>query len=77
MLKMIRISLAVVIIILSIYILLTDNFDMLLYSNTLLGLLLFVIGLEELKKEKKGFGYLGIFASIFAFFVSIQLIFFN
>lgn len=54
------------------YSLITRTFDLLPYSLLSLGFLSLVVGLNELKKDKKTFwGYINIGASAFVFFVVI------
>ncbi|MGA5689741.1 DUF3953 domain-containing protein [Cytobacillus pseudoceanisediminis] len=67
-----RISLSAGIILISLYMLITQSFDWIPFSSFLLGMLMLVIGWEELKKGKRGYGYLGIFSSVFIFFVALQ-----
>ncbi|OHX50889.1 hypothetical protein [Cytobacillus oceanisediminis] len=50
-----RISLAAGIILISLYMLITQSFDWIPYSSFLLGMLMLVIGWEEVKKGKRGF----------------------
>ncbi|UOQ92240.1 DUF3953 domain-containing protein [Halobacillus shinanisalinarum] len=73
--KISKFALSVIIILLSAYMLITKNFDMLPLSNFLLGLFMLVMGVEEFRKGRKGYGYLGVAVSLFAFFVSLQSIF--
>ncbi|MCS0788869.1 DUF3953 domain-containing protein [Cytobacillus firmus] len=67
-----RISLSAGIILISLYMLITQSFDWIPFSSFLLGMLMLVIGWEELKKGKREYGYLGIFSSLFIFFVALQ-----
>ncbi|MFC7062320.1 DUF3953 domain-containing protein [Halobacillus seohaensis] len=59
-------------VILGSYSLITQKFDLLPYSLFLVGILTLVIGLIELKKDRKSFwGYINIGASAFVIFVVI------
>ncbi|CAH0314163.1 hypothetical protein SRABI96_05136 [Peribacillus sp. Bi96] len=71
--KMIRIILAIIVLALSAYQLITENFELMPYSMLFLGAIMLVTGLSELQKDRKGFwGYMSIVISLFVFFVSIQ-----
>jgi hypothetical protein len=72
MLKTCKFILAIVIVSLSIYGLVTSNFKLLPYSTLLLGFLMLVLGLEERQKGKQGLWYVSILISLFSFFASIQ-----
>ncbi|KYG32935.1 DUF3953 domain-containing protein [Priestia endophytica] len=73
MLKRLRIFLSVIVLILSVYSLITQSFKLMPYSMFLLGAMILVTGLMELKKDKKEFwGYVCIIVSLFAVYVSIQ-----
>jgi Protein of unknown function (DUF3953) len=73
MLKRLRIFLSVIVLILSVYSLITQNFKLMPYSMFLLGTMILVTGLIELKKDKKEFwGYVCIILSLFPVYVSIQ-----
>ncbi|MGE6613710.1 DUF3953 domain-containing protein [Peribacillus sp. NPDC076916] len=70
---MVRIILAIFVLALSAYQLITENFELMPYSMLFLGALMLVIGLAELQKDRKGFGgYMSMVVSAFLFFVSIQ-----
>ncbi|MFD6210424.1 MULTISPECIES: DUF3953 domain-containing protein [unclassified Peribacillus] len=70
---MIRIILAIIVLALSAYQLITENFELMPYSMLFLGAIMLVTGLSELQKDRKGFwGYMSIVISLFVFFVSIQ-----
>ncbi|MDO7487326.1 DUF3953 domain-containing protein [Peribacillus sp. NPDC096622] len=72
MLKVVRIILGIIVLALSTYQLITGNFELMLYSMFFLGALMFVIGLAELQKDRKGFvGYMCIVVSLFLIFASI------
>lgn len=73
MLKTLRIILSLLILSVSVYSLVTENFDNSSYLTLLIGFLMLVMGVEELQKDKKGFwGYMCIVVSMFAFGVSIN-----
>ncbi|MET1180795.1 MULTISPECIES: DUF3953 domain-containing protein [Bacillales] len=70
---MVRIILAIIVLALSAYQLITENFELMPYSMLFLGALMLVTGLAELQKDRKGFwGYMSMVVSAFLFFVSIQ-----
>ncbi|MBT2616246.1 MULTISPECIES: DUF3953 domain-containing protein [unclassified Bacillus (in: firmicutes)] len=69
--KIVRIILAIIVLALSAYQLITETFVM-PYLMLIVGALMLVTGLVELQKDRKG-GFLGcVVVSIFLFFVSIQ-----
>ncbi len=73
MLKRLRIFLSVIVLVLSGYSLITQNFKFVPYLMFLLGAMILVTGLIELKRDKKEFwGYGCIIASLFAVYVSVQ-----
>ncbi|MDR4929602.1 DUF3953 domain-containing protein [Peribacillus simplex] len=69
---MVRIILAIVVIVLSGYILITQTLELMPYYMFFLGALILVIGLAELQKDRKVWGYLNIAISLFVFCASIQ-----
>ncbi|MFS0605579.1 DUF3953 domain-containing protein [Peribacillus frigoritolerans] len=70
---MVRIILAIIVLALSAYQLITENFELMPYSMLFLRSIMLVTGLAELQKDRKGFwGYMSIVVSSFLFFVSIQ-----
>ncbi|MGM1033685.1 MAG: DUF3953 domain-containing protein [Bacillota bacterium] len=70
---MVRIILAIIVLALSAYQLITENFELMPYSMLFLGAIMLVTGLAELQKDRKGFwGYMSLVASSFLFYVSIQ-----
>jgi hypothetical protein len=72
-LKIVRVTLAIIVIALSAYQLITGNFELMPYSMLFLGATMLVTGLVELQKDRKRFwGYMSIVISLFLFFVSIQ-----
>ncbi|MFE4814435.1 DUF3953 domain-containing protein [Peribacillus simplex] len=71
--KIVRVTLAIIVIALSAYQLITENFELMPYSMLFLGATMLVTGLVELQKDRKRFGgYMSIVVSLFLFFVSIQ-----
>ncbi|MDQ7862077.1 DUF3953 domain-containing protein [Peribacillus frigoritolerans] len=71
--KIVRVILAIIVLALSAYQLITENFELMPYSMLFLGTMMLVTGLAELQKDRKGFwGYMSIVVSLFFFFVSIQ-----
>ncbi|MFD4929734.1 DUF3953 domain-containing protein [Peribacillus butanolivorans] len=73
MLKILRIVFSIIVLILSGYGLITENFELSSYMIFFLGALMLVTGLAELQKDRKRFwGYMSIIVSLYAFFVSIQ-----
>ncbi|WHY13351.1 DUF3953 domain-containing protein [Peribacillus frigoritolerans] len=69
--KIVRIILAIIVLALSAYQLITETFVM-PYLMLIVGALMLVTGLVELQKDRKG-GFLGcVVVSFFLFFVSIQ-----
>ncbi|MGG3622287.1 DUF3953 domain-containing protein [Bacillus gobiensis] len=69
MLKIFRILIAVIVIILSGFSLLTDYTGILPIMNFFLGLMLLVMGIEEIKANKKRLGYILIISSGVIFIV--------
>lgn len=56
-----------------VYTKITENYNFTSYMFLLLGLIILLGGIRELQKDRKNFwGYIGIIASLFVFFVSIQ-----
>ena len=73
MLKILRIILSIITMGLSVFSLITKNFEYMPYLMLSLGATMLVAGLIELQKNSKEFwGYFGIVASLFAFYVAIQ-----
>ncbi|MBX9958094.1 DUF3953 domain-containing protein [Peribacillus simplex] len=66
--KVVRIILAIIVLALSAYQLITENFELMPYSMLFLGAIMLVTGLAELQKDRKGFwGYMNIVISLFIF----------
>ncbi|RAS75132.1 DUF3953 domain-containing protein [Priestia endophytica] len=73
MLKRLRNFLSIIVLVLSGYSLITQNFKLMPYFMFLLGAMVLVTGLIELKRDKKeASGYVCIIVSLFAVYVSIQ-----
>jgi hypothetical protein len=72
LLKISRIILAVIVVFISGYVLITKNYGLQPYTMFFTGLLMLVMGLYEFQNGRKEYGYLGIIVSIFLFFVSFQ-----
>ncbi|MFD9627359.1 DUF3953 domain-containing protein [Peribacillus muralis] len=69
--KIVKIILALIVLGLSAYQLITENF-VIPYYMLILGAFMLVTGLVELQKDRKG-GFLGcVIVSLFLFFVSLQ-----
>ncbi|MBL3645967.1 DUF3953 domain-containing protein [Bacillus sp. RHFB] len=76
--KIVRIILAIIVLALSAYQLITENFELMPYSMLFLGAMILVTGLSELQKDRIGFwGYMSILISLFIFFVYIPDILMN
>lgn len=71
MLKIINFILAIAVIVLSGYSLITKDFSLMSYMMFALGLFMLVIGIFEFRKKQKTNALMFIFASTFIFFVSI------
>ena len=69
---MVRIILAIVVIVLSGYSLIAQTLELMPYYMFFLGALMLVIGLAELQKDRKVWGYMNIVISLFVFIASIQ-----
>lgn len=73
MLKILRIILSIITMGLSVFSLITKNFEYIPYLMLSLGATMLVAGLIELQKNSKEFwGYFGSVASLFVFYVAIQ-----
>ncbi|OCA81725.1 DUF3953 domain-containing protein [Bacillus sp. FJAT-27986] len=68
MLLTLRITLAIIVVVLSVYSLITENYDFSSYTILFLGFMILVMGLDELQKDRKNFwGYTSIIISLFIF----------
>ncbi|PHD71575.1 hypothetical protein COF64_23495 [Bacillus sp. AFS043905] len=66
--KVVRTILAIVVIVLSGYSLITQTFELMPYYMFILGAFILVSGFIELQKDRKGFwGYMNIVISLFIF----------
>jgi hypothetical protein len=72
LLRFLHIILAITVISLAAYGLITQDFILQPYMFLFLGLTMLVMGLREFQKGQKGYGWLSIFVSIFILFVSIK-----
>lgn len=73
MLKISRIIVSILVLTLSSYSLITENYVLIPYMVLSLGLLMVMAGVAELQKNKKSIlGYFSIIASFFVFFVFIR-----
>ncbi|MDM5452107.1 MULTISPECIES: DUF3953 domain-containing protein [Peribacillus] len=71
--KIVRIILGIIVIALSATQLITGNSELLPYTMLFLGLMMLVIGIIELQKDRKGFGgYMCLAVSLFVFYVATQ-----
>ncbi|WP_083802888.1 DUF3953 domain-containing protein [Bacillus sp. SG-1] len=73
MLKILHIILSITVILLAGYGLITKDFKFQPYMMLFLSLTMLVMGVREFQKGNKGYGWLGIAAFLFIFFVSIQI----
>ncbi|OIU68555.1 DUF3953 domain-containing protein [Rossellomorea aquimaris] len=69
MLKILRISLAMLGLVMALYGFFTDNFWLLPYMLFLMGVMLLVMGLEEFQKGRTEYGYISVAACIFLMIV--------
>ena len=68
MLLTLRIILAIIVVVLSVYSLITENYDFSFYTILFLGFMILVMGIDELQKDRKNFwGYISIIISLFIF----------
>ncbi|ARK32377.1 DUF3953 domain-containing protein [Halalkalibacter krulwichiae] len=71
MLKTVRLILAIVIVLLAGFSIVTQNFDYMAFLMLKLSILMFVSGVIDLRADNKR-GYMSIIASLFVLFVSIE-----
>lgn len=71
MLLGLRIILAIIIITLSVYGLVSDNHEMYPYMFLFLGLMMMVIGISEFKAKRQAIAIMCILASVFVLFVAV------
>ncbi|WP_456273324.1 YczI family protein [Bacillus sp. AK031] len=74
-LKVLKTILAILVISLSAYSLIKDNYELLPYTLFLMGIMLLVMGLTEIQDERKVIGIFSLLSSGFALFVSIYILF--
>ncbi|MBA2939513.1 DUF3953 domain-containing protein [Paenibacillus sp. CGMCC 1.16610] len=78
MLQKSKVIIAIFVICLSSYLLITKNFELVPYLMLTLAIFMLVTGLVEHQRNRKGFwGYLSILVSLFILFVSLQGFFLN
>lgn len=75
--KIMRITLALLVIALSTYGLITKSLNLIPIMMFSLGVLMVVSGLDEFKKGRKVYFYLNIAVALFLFFFSIKSLFFH
>lgn len=74
LLTILHILLTVLTLGLALFALLTQNFDYQYYTLLSMGLMILVMGIKELRKEKKGFAYFIILAAAYILFVAGDLL---
>ncbi|WP_461178521.1 YczI family protein [Virgibacillus ainsalahensis] len=57
---------------LAIYGLITGNTDVMPYMMFFMGVMVLVMGISEIKKERRRMGFISIIVSLFAFYGSMQ-----
>lgn len=72
MFKLLKIIFGVITLSLASYGLITKNFEFQPVMTFFMGLFILIIGIEEFKKGRRGFGILSIAVCLFAIFVSFQ-----
>ncbi|MBU8907514.1 DUF3953 domain-containing protein [Desertibacillus haloalkaliphilus] len=70
----IRVVLAVIVVILSVYSLITGEYGIMPYTQLLLGLMLLVIGIIEIQEKRKGTAFTSFVSSGFVFVVNITIL---
>lgn len=71
MLTVLRIVLAIIVITIAVYGLVTGNHELFPYMFFFLGLMMVVMGISEIKVKRQGNAVLCILASIFVLFVAV------
>ncbi|MFC7063432.1 DUF3953 domain-containing protein [Halobacillus seohaensis] len=70
--KKLKIGLALLVIVMAIYVMITDNSTLVPYLMFIVGVHVLTVGITEIKKDNKNFwGYTSIASAVFVFFVSI------
>lgn len=77
MLKALTVILPIIVIVLAGYALMSGNDIIMSYMMLLVSVMLLVMGIDEIKKERKQIGIFSIIISVVVFFVSVQDILFN
>lgn len=77
MLKALTVVLPIIVIVLAGYALMSGNDIIMPYMMLLVSVMLLVMGIDEIKKERKQIGIFSIIISVVVFFVSVQDILFN
>lgn len=77
MLKALTVILPIIVIVLAGYALMSGNDIIMPYMMLLVSVMLLVMGIDEIKKERKQIGIFSIIISVVVFFVSVQDILFN
>lgn len=77
MLKALTVVLPIIVIVLAGYALMSGNDIIMSYMMLLVSVMLLVMGIDEIKKERKQIGIFSIIISVVVFFVSVQDILFN
>ncbi|MBU8907519.1 YczI family protein [Desertibacillus haloalkaliphilus] len=72
--KILRVILAMIVVILSAYSLITGEYGIMPYTQLLLGLMLFVIGIVEIEGKRKGTAFISFISSGFVLVVSINIL---
>lgn len=72
MLKTLRIVLAIIVIILAVYGLITKSPAVSPYMLFFMGAMFLVLAISEFKMKRKGIGIISIIVSLFVFYVSMQ-----
>ena len=72
MLIILRILLSIIVFVLGGYVLISGNNEVMPYMMFSLGAMMLVMGIDEIKKDRKKMGVIAIIVSIFIFYVSVQ-----
>ncbi len=66
-----RIILAIIVLVLSVYAMVTDNQELSPYMLFFLGLMMLVMGISEIRAKRKSYAIIAILASIFVLYVAV------
>ena len=66
-----RIILAIIVLVLSVYAMVTDNHELSPYMLFFLGLMMLVMGISEIRAKRKSYAIIAILASIFVLYVAV------